>query len=65
MNKSSLDNLINVIKNFDNEKYRSIDIKKINLGNKEPNKMNKTNMNNLINILNKLNIFDNNKNNNK
>ena len=65
MNKSSLDNLINVIKNFDNEKYRSIDIKKINLGNKEPNKMNKTNMNNLINILNKLNIFDNNKSNNK
>ena len=65
MNKSSLDNLINVIKNFDNEKYRSIDIKKINLGNKEPNKMNKTNMNNLINILNKLNILDNNKNNNK
>ena len=65
MNKSSLDNLINVIKNFDNEKYRTIYIKKINLGNSEPKKMNKTNMNNLINILNKLNTFDNNKSNNK
>jgi len=65
LNKSSLDNLINVIKNFDNEKYRTIYIKKINLGNSEPKKMNKTNMNNLINILNKLNTFDNNKSNNK
>ena len=62
LNKSSLDNLIHVIKNFDNEKYRSIDIKKINLGNNEPNKMIKTNMNNLINNLNKVNLFINNKN---
>ena len=51
-NKSNINNLIDVINLFNDEKYRSKDIKQINLGSKEPDKMNKIHIDNLINIIN-------------